>query len=266
MKQLTALRGPLACISWLALALAVAGVGCGGGQKTSTETTAESDDDKPSGEHRASAPDIGEEEDDDVQIAGLKGRLEQQDIRDGIEPHAQALGDCFTDKVGRKRYIGGSVEFQFFVNPDGTVKTAHMLRSDLGSWAMEKCMLDVCMSMKFVPPHGKAEADFTFPMDFQARSKVITWGSDRAEQEVGEERAAELVACAEETQTESPESVWFTIYVGPRGKVLSVGLAAPAGPIDATWATCASGKIKAWVLTDPRGRAKMSYHFNPSST
>ena len=269
MSSILLFRAASARASWalLVLSLAFAGLSvsaCGGGQKKTDKAKGVDDDDEGhSGEHKATAPDIGDDEDDDLQIAGLKGRLAPSDIRAGIEPHQQALFDCFTTKVGKRRYLGGDVEFQFVVNPDGTVKSAHMLRTDLGNWDMEKCMLDICAQMKFVPPEGRAEADFTVPLSFEARSRVSVWDDARAQEEVGEERVAELAACAEESGADNPSGVWFTLYIGPRGKVLSVGLTDPAGPVNQDWATCAVGKMKAWELTDPRGRAKMSYQYNP---
>lgn len=243
-----------------------ASFGCGGDDKNvkAPENASEEDDGGDrSGDRRASAPDIGDEDDDDVQIAGLKGRLDPYDIKRGIEPRQDALVACFTEKVGRRKYLGGSVEFQFVINPDGAVKTVHMLRSDLGNWTMEKCMLDVCQSMTFVKPHGKADADFTLPLAFDARRPVAIWDDARVQEVVTEEQVATVAACAEETATDDPDGVWFTIYVGGGGKALSVGMAAPAGPIDPTWAQCAHDKVMAWALVDPRGRAKFSYQYNP---
>lgn len=240
--------------------------GCGSDAKKAEKPENKSDEDDGgdrSGDRRASVPDIGDEDDDDVQIAGLKGRLDPYDIKKGLEPHQEALFACFTDKVGRRKYLGGSVEFQFVVNPDGTVKSAHMLRSDLGNWTMEKCMLDVCQGMTFAKPQGRAEADFTVPLEFDARRGVTTWDDARVQEVVTEEQVATVTGCAEETSTENPGGVWFTIYVGGRGKVLSVGMAKPDGPIDATWAQCAHDKVMAWELVDPRGRAKFSYQYNP---
>ena len=250
-----------------AAALALTAVGCGGGGKQvekPDETAGEEDDGGDrAGDRRASVPDIGEDDDDGVQIAGLKGRLDPYDIKQGLAPHQNDLFACFTDKVGRRKYLGGGVEFQFVVNPDGTVKRAFMLRSDLGNWDMEKCMLDICQSMTFAKPQGRAEADFTVPLEFDARRVVVTWDDARVQEVVTEEQVATLSACAEETGVADPSGVWLTIYVGSRGKVLSVGMAVPTGPIDPTWAQCAHDKVKEWALVDPRGRAKFSYQYNP---
>lgn len=250
-----------------ALCLAVGASACGGGGEKKPEKPEKASDDDDggdrSGDRRASVPDIGEEDDDDVQIAGLKGRLDPYDIKKGLEPHQAALFACFTDKVGRRKYLGGSVEFQFVVSPDGTVKSVHMLRSDLGNWTMEKCMLDICQAMTFAKPQGRAEADFTVPLDLDARRPVATWDDARVQEVITEEQVATLTACAEETGMGDPSGVWLTIYVGGRGKILSVGMTAPDGPIDPTWAQCAHDKVKEWTLVDPRGRAKFSYQYNP---
>lgn len=257
---------------FLSMALAVAvmsttALGCGGSSKKSAapDTSATDDGEDRTGPRRASAPTLDDEEPDDgdVQIAGLKGRLDAFDINRGLEPHKASWGACFTDNVGRQRYLGGPVEFKFVINPDGTVKTIHFLRSELGAWKIEKCMLDIGRSMTFARPKGRAEADFTVPLAFEAQAPVKVWGEARAAEEVDEEKTAELAACAQKTETRDPQNIWIVMYVGPRGQVLSVGFASPDGPLSDDWASCAEGKVKAWTLTDPRGRAKMLYHYNP---
>lgn len=122
-------------------------------------------------------------------------------------------------------------------------------------------MLEVSRGMAFAKPQGNAEADFTVPLSFDARQAVAAWDQARTETEVGD-RVAELAACADETGTEDPQNVWITLYVGTRGKVLSAGFAS-AGPVDDAWAECATGKIVAWTLADPRGRVtKAGFGYN----
>src|SRR5690606_16245359 len=120
--------------------LAAQGLACG--SKPAPARPAPPDEDGPAGYR--SAPYEDEEEDESLAVEGLRGRLEQADIQAGIEPHADALSRCYTDRVGRdNRYLGGAVELSFVVSPDGSVKTVHLAASDLGAWPMEECMLGV---------------------------------------------------------------------------------------------------------------------------
>lgn len=255
-----------ALLTGAALALA----GCGGGQTSPAEEPAgatEDDDDDRTGPRRAMSPDLDEDENDTdpdgAQIEGLRGRLERYDIEQGFNPHANALSACFTRKVGKQRYLGGEVEFKFVVARDGTVKAVHFLRSDLGAWPMEKCMLDIARAMNFAKPKGGGDADFTIPLAFDARQQVVFWNETRGAEEVDDARRMELEGCAEEAGVPDPRNIWITIYIGTRGKVMSAGFASPDGPLADEWAECAAAKIGAWQLSDPRGRAKMWYQYNP---
>ena len=149
----------------------------------------------------------------------------------------------------------------FTVARDGSVKTVQTNRSSLGSWQVEKCLLDESQTMSFKKPKG-GEADFTLPLDFDARRPANWWPEEKAEQEVGS-KSSELRECRKEGK--DPRNVWVTLYLGNRGVVKSAGFASPHKKgIDPLWADCAAGKIMAWTLNDPRGKvAKLGFRYNP---
>ena len=243
----------------LSVVLPVWATGCGGpssepeAPKSEPSSQPAKDDDAPSF-RRARTPDIDNDDDDDgLEVEGLRGRLDTYDIQEGMRPHAGKLQRCYTDYAGRRRYVGGDIELGFVVERDGTVKSVHVTQSDLGAWPVEKCMLEVCRQMRFPKPKGNAAAEFSVPLSFAARSRVDDWNEARTESEVSE-ISAEIDSCAEETGAGAPTGVLVTLYVGSRGKVKSVGFAAGEGAIDPSWADCAAAKILAWTLTDPRGR------------
>lgn len=201
----------------------------------------------------------------DMEIEGLSGRLEVYDIQRGIEPHSQALSDCYATKITRKnRFISGEVELKFVVGRDGTVKLVHLVQSDLGSWMMESCMLEIARAMRFARPKGHGDADFTVPLSFTSRAPLAVWEPARAQGEVGADKLAQLAACATETGTVDPQGIWITVYVGTRGRVQSVGFASPGGPLESVWVECAAARVALWSLSDPRGQiAKASFQYNP---
>jgi len=194
-----------------------------------------------------------------MEVEGLKGHLEPYDIQKGVEKRSAALGECYHGKLGGRRYVGGKIEMAYVVNRDGTVKAVNMSKSDLGDWNMEKCLLDVARSMTFKKPRG-GEAEFSVPLEFNPRNPPIWWGDDRATTETTE-KLTELATCVEKAG-DAPADLWVTAYVGTRGKVQSVGFAAPAGGLTDEWASCAAEVVLAWELGDPRGKvAKLSFRF-----
>lgn len=247
-------------VAMMALALAGIATGCGGKSDSSAAKEPEAEEEGPSG-RRGMAPDIGEEEEegDELQVEGLRGRIDTYDIQEGVKPHAGAIDGCFTKNRGKARYLGGNVELLFIVAKDGTVQNVHLSKSNLGSWPIERCLLEVSRGMTFVKPKGGAPAEFTLPLGFTARTAPEDWDGGRAAIEVTDKHLAELATCAEAGT--APASAWITVYLGTRGQVQSAGFATTA-PIDEAWATCAEQKILGWTLTDPQGRiARMTFAY-----
>ena len=116
----------------------------------------------------------------------------------------------------------------------------------------------------FGKPQGRGKAEVTFPLAFSGGSAAMPWDDTQAARAVGG-KPSELAACAKAGGGD-PANVTITIYVGARGKVQSVGFAAPT-PLAPAWADCAAAKVSAWTLTDPRGKvAKLAYLYHPMAT
>jgi TonB family protein len=248
------------------LIAAVAASSCGGPSKSETAP----DKHEPlllqgdeSDSRRSQVPDIGDDDGDDMQIEGLKGHLDPYDIQAGIEPHSSKLASCFQGQAKKHKFLGGEVELGFTVARDGSVKTVQVVKSSIGSWAVEKCLLEKSSQMGFKEPKG-GEANFSLPLDFQATRVANWWSEDQASEELGK-RPGELKACRSESGAQDPHNVWVTLYLGNRGVIQSVGFASPHKEgIAAEWAECAAQKVSAWTLTDPRGKiAKLGFRYNP---
>ena len=253
--------------SVLALLLSLPLVACGGADKPATQEPRAADDnrmelgDRPT-DHRPTGPKLDDDEGDGsgLAVAGLRGHLDEYDIRHGLDPHRRELSTCYTSRIKRRNYIGGKIRLHFVVNPDGTVKAVNVGESDLGAWEIEACILGVARAMTFARPHG-GEAVFDIPLEFSGKRAVTWWEEDKADQEVAT-KLTELSTCQP-----SPADAWVTLYVGTRGKVLSAGFSAPSGAaISDDWATCAAQAMKAWKLSDPKGKiAKVSFRYAPDS-
>ncbi len=233
---------------------------CGGADKPAAR---QADDGIEPGElpmsRRAAVPDMDEDSDDGVEVAGLRGRISAYDIQEGVRPHARALEACYNRNVGKKRFIGGNVELKYELARDGSVRWVQLVRSDLGAWPVEKCLLETARTMRFVEPQG-GEADFTLPLEFSAR-RASQWYADRGLEEVAE-LTGELAECAEMAESAPVE---VTLYVGARGQVQSVGFASlGAEPVADAWKDCAAERIGSWTLSDPLGAVtKTSFTYNP---
>ncbi|RMH42204.1 MAG: energy transducer TonB [Deltaproteobacteria bacterium] len=246
-----------------ALAWLIAGVaGCGGSAPQADDTTPDPPRERVVAEHVPSlhddaADDDPEDAEEGFEVAGTKGHLDPYDIERGIEPHQGALTDCFMAAARRDRYLGGDVVLAFVVAPSGAVKSVRLADSTLGSWQVERCLIDVASKMTFRKPRGRGDADFTVPLSFTA-SRAVRWLDEEAAlAEVGD-AVADLSACG------AAPRVRVTLYVGPRGKVRSVGFGEPDAPVPADWKDCAAAAAAAWQLTDPRGQiVKLSFVTEP---
>jgi hypothetical protein len=236
-------------MGWAAVALLMS---CGGSEKPA-----------PAPPEPAERADDEEEPDDGVEIMSTRGRMDPADVEAGLQPHAAALEDCYKSRVGKQRWLGGKVELKWQIARDASISSVQVAWSDLGSWAVEKCLLEVSRAMTFAPPKG-GDADFTVPLEFSARGSAQWWDEDRTAKVVGtkSDGLAECVADGEAP----PADVSVTIYVGTRGKVQSVGFASAGLPIPDGWADCAAELVKSWQLVDPRGQvAKLTLRYNAAA-
>lgn len=222
-----------------------------------------------------------DEPEDGVEFVSARGRMDPAVIEAGIAPHTQALSDCYTTRVGRRRWLGGHVSIHWEIAKTGEVTAVKLAESDLGAWPVEKCLLEAARAASFDKPTG-GDADFSLPLDFSAKGRSLTWEEDMAIRAVGGQLAA-LDACADPSKgpkprgkakgkakkpaappPAQPENVTVTLYVGPGGKAQSVGFASPTTVIEDAWADCAEKIALAWRLPDPRGTvAKLAIRYRP---
>jgi len=199
-----------------------------------------------------------DEDEDGVEIVNARGRMDPRVVEAGIAPHTQALTECYTMNLGKRRWLGGHVVLHWDIKKDGTVTAVRLAESDLGAWPIEKCLLDVARMAVFGPPIN-GDADFQLPLDFTAKGRLTSWDDDRAVRAVGGQ-LVKLDACATKT-VPAPSDVTVTMYVGPGGKAQSVGFAGKT-VIDDAWAECAAKAALALRLPDPKGQiAKLAVKY-----
>src|SRR5689334_7814534 len=110
-------------VSRIGIVLAAALVGCGGSDKKDAE---EADDSSGGGglkydDVRTSTDDEEDEGTDDIEVEGLKGRLEPHQIDAGVQPHQQGLARCYQSQLKGTKFLGGKLVLKVVVGPEGTV-------------------------------------------------------------------------------------------------------------------------------------------------
>jgi hypothetical protein len=229
-----------------------------------------------------------DEPEDGVTFTNKKGTISKEKIDAGIAPHQQAMMDCYTLKVGKRRFLGGEVRLMWELKADGSIKSVK-IDSNLGAWDVEKCLLDVAWSATFDKPTG-ADAEFDIPLNFAATRSTAIWDEDMALRAVGGQLAA-LDECpegpkpvkpakkakkapkkvppkhddgekSERPEPRPPTNVTITMYIGPLGKPQSIGFSSPTSELGAKWTACATQVANAWRLPDPKGQiAKLAIRY-----
>jgi TonB family protein len=227
-----------------------------------------------------------------VTFVKTMGSIGKEEIETALAPHQEALAGCYTQKVGKRRWLGGHVVLKWNLKADGKVTSVKLIESNLGSWAVEQCLLDVAWTADFGKPSG-GDVDFTVPLDFSAKGNTAFWDEDRALRAIGGQLAL-LDDCddfefqpkpvkpskkkkkkvppkkaepeAKPARPEKPPSnVTMTLYVGPGGRLQSVGFSSTTTEVGQRWSACAEKAAKSWRLPDPQGRiAKLAIRYKPA--
>jgi hypothetical protein len=201
--------------------------------------------------------------DDDVELVTGKGHVEPAVVEAAIAPRRDELTACYLDRVGKRRWLGGQLVLRWDVAADGALTQVVLAESDLGAWPIEKCVLELARAMTFGPPLGGA-AEVVLPLTLAARGRAAQWDDAQAEKAVGAQ-LGKLDGCAR-GKIAAPDDVVITAYVGPRGRVQSVGFASPHRALDDAWAACAEKLVHAWHLPDPKGQiTKLAVRYRPRS-
>jgi hypothetical protein len=191
-----------------------------------------------------------------VQIKGLTGTLNKDDVHQTMDARQPELEVCIREVRRRDAYVHGNIQFGFAVDAAGQVAELRTLSSDIGHYALEKCIADVVAGTQFPLPDGRATARFEWgmqvlgayepsdPMDATKLHKVLAkrWAKLREHCEVRRARARNQV----------------TLYVGRSGNVLNAGVV-PGAALDEEQLTCVIEDLRDWRMPKPKRRAKLTF-------
>lgn len=232
-------RLPLAC-----LALALAGpLACGGVQEADAPPVDAID--------HAPNPDQPQARGDAMQVEGLWGSLDAEQISGVITEQMAGFNNCFRRSPGS--YVSGEVHLAFVVDIRGRVEDVSIARSDLGAWQVENCMLEAARFLVFPPPTGDARAKFAFPFRWNPAGSRLAlpmqpaWGYETIESNRGAiDRCRKAHAFTDDFNV--------TVYVGRLGQVVSAGFDSEVPPKDPEFSGCAVSAVEAMRFPDPGAR------------
>jgi hypothetical protein len=195
-------------------------------------------------DHRASA--------DEMDLEGGRGTLDQREVDTLLAEHVAELTACGEHAGAARRYLAGDVKLRFFVTSEGAVSSVLVVASNLGNFAVERCLVELGRRLKLPAPHGRKGTDFHYSLQFRPTGEAAV--VDRNDAKVARDVAhlsPKLGPCGEL----GPAPVTAVLYIEPGGQVGSVGLASES-PLDVEAASCAVEQIRSWRM--PGARAKLA--------
>lgn len=209
---------------------------------------------------------VAEDADDGGQVVSDKGHLEPAAVDAALAPHRAALTRCYTQKVGRRTWLGGKVVLRWAVAADGALTSVRITESDLGAWPIERCLLDIARQAVFGAPAG-GPAELTLPFELSVAKPLPValppaFAEDAPRAKLIASQLAKLDGCAK-GKVVAPGDVAVTIYAGPRGRALSVGFASTTD-VDDAWSACAEKAALGWRLPESKGQVtKLALRYRP---
>ena len=225
-----------------ALVLALA-LGCGGDDEAETGATV----DETSGAETARVA-----RNDGVQISGLMGTIDADEVRMAIEPRLTRFLRCFARRYDEIEVLGGHIHMSFRVDVEGNVIWVFPNESTIGDRETERCLIETAAAIRFPRPRG-GEAEFGYPLDLDPPEDVrppVAWA---------ESSVADVLEANRGSLRECGSGFSVTLYIAPGGEVMAAGAAADdldrAANID-----CVTDAVRQWEMPDPGSYpAKVSF-------
>jgi hypothetical protein len=203
------------------------------------------------------------EPDDGIVLEYEKGVLDQRLVDRVMDRRARALVACYPQAGAAQKYAAGQVSLRFFVTSSGEVSNVLVTASELGNYAVERCLVAEGRRITFPAPRGERATDFEYSLHFRSGREmtVVEWDTEVIARDVASQ-VGQLAPCG----AIGPAPVRAVLYIEPGGGVGSVGLASDS-PIDTEASSCAVQHIRRWRLPDDRSHVvRSSFTFNPGST
>ena len=152
------------------------------------------------------------------------GPVDPSIFKQKIESLKSGWNDCFLEVHKKHPFIEGKITFTFHTNKDGSVKYAFVKDGDLGSRAIEKCVIDSIRAQNYGPPMDAKEGEMaghTYGWAIDEDDRPADPGAQGSVMPSLEKAKGKLDAC----KKGGKGKVTATIYVDKGGKPVSAGVA-----------------------------------------
>jgi TonB family protein len=180
-----------------------------------------------------------------MKVDNEMGVLETADVEDTLQARFDDVRACYERAGKAQEYAGGRVVLHFLVDGTGHAEDVWVVESSLGSYAVERCLVEVGRSVVFRAPSGHKATTFDYPVEFRSTAGMAVLDIDGLK--IDRDLAAflpQLSACGRL----SNEPVNAVMYIEPSGFPGSVGLATDAA-IDESAGHCAVKAIQRWKMS-----------------
>jgi hypothetical protein len=251
--------------SWRSIvvpAVALAGLaglsaGCAGESKARRPRTLEPAEEAPAARgnprFRPGTWAVGEAEEVESGVALQQqlGYLSQGDVEGALDRHSRSLIACYERAGEAQRYAQGRVVLRFLVQGTGKVRDVMVVSSELGNYAVERCLVVEGRAIPFPRPEGNQDTDFEYTLQFRSSGEVdvLNWDAGMLAKDLSAQ-AVSLQSCGQVAV--GREVVQAVAYVQPGGAVASVGLSSQS-PLDVMSAMCVVEQIRKWRLPAQSG-------------
>lgn len=99
----------------------------------------------------------------------IEGALTKEEIEAVIKQNLAQIKACYERNLQGNRSLAGRVKTAFVIQPDGRVKSASIVSSDLGNTATEACITQAIRRWKFPLPRGGGVVNVNYPFVFAPR-------------------------------------------------------------------------------------------------
>ncbi|MBN2723773.1 MAG: AgmX/PglI C-terminal domain-containing protein [Deltaproteobacteria bacterium] len=183
-------------------------------------------------------------------IAGDLGEIDQAMVQKKFDEAKQTVQQCIIDGIGRDNFVGGSLNFTFRINLDGTVKKIDF-QSTVGNRKIEKCIYDFAMKIKFVKPKG-GEAKVDFPFSFESTMEIKkNWTLENLGRG-GKKLFKSVIKCSDGTDN-APSKFKMVFYLLPDAEIGPMGISSDKKLVSDKFYNCVKKKLKKVKLPDPMG-------------
>lgn len=197
----------------------------------------------------------GDDATKDVQVKGLKGTLNKDDVHQTMEARQRALNQCTERNRGDLGWVSGQMRFAFQVDAQGRIAKLRPTLSSVGHYQLEQCLTQVVQDTQFPKPSGRAAADFSWGMNIEpARSRPPKQlRSSAVKAELRKHRSELRKQCELPRRTR----LKITAYVSTTGHILSSGATSSSGATEAV--PCVLDQVSKWRLPKQKTLAKVSF-------